>query len=157
FERPATRFVATFVGRASVLSAVLEGEGTVRVDQVRWPAELSPDLAGTNPGETVDLVVRPESLTFASAGDSRALAGRVTERRYAGPVTYYQVTLAAGGEVEVLADSDAAMVGGEVWVVPNEEGPKPRVFPGSAGVSPAQVNEQARPTRTPALPGFTQP
>ena len=128
YERPATRFVATFVGRASVLQAVLEGDGSVRVTQVRWPAEPSPELAGTAPGEEVDLVVRPESLTFATAGDANALAGRVTERRYAGPVTYYLVALAAGGEVEVLAASDAAGVGEEVWVVPNEEGPAPRLF-----------------------------
>ncbi len=125
YERPATRFVATFVGRASVLQAVFEGKGAVRVGQARWPAETSGEIAS---GEEVDLVVRPESLTFAYAGDSRTLAGRVTERRYAGPVTYYIVALKDGGEVEVLAASGAAAVGEEVWVVPNEEGPRARAF-----------------------------
>src|SRR4030095_15310688 len=33
YERPAPRFVATFVGRASVLPAVFEGNGAVRVGQ----------------------------------------------------------------------------------------------------------------------------
>jgi ABC-type Fe3+/spermidine/putrescine transport system ATPase subunit len=136
YERPATRFVATFVGRASVLPGVLEAEGAVRVGPVRWPAKPAPELTKTAPGEKVDLVVRPESLTFAAAADPGALAGRITERRYAGPVTYFQVSLAAGGEVEVLAASDAAAVGEEVQVVPNAEGPMPRLFkrnPGSAG------------------------
>ena len=136
YERPATRFVATFVGRASVLPGVWEAEGAVRVGSVRWSAEPAPELTTTAPGEEVDLVIRPESLTFAAAGDPRALAGKITERRYAGPVTYYQVSLAAGGEVEVLAASGAATVGDEVSVVPNAEGPMPRLFkrnPGSAG------------------------
>jgi ABC-type Fe3+/spermidine/putrescine transport system ATPase subunit len=127
YERPATRFVATFVGRASVLQAVLE-DGAIRVGPVSWSAEPASELAGTAPGEKVDLVVRPESLTLASAADSKALAGRVIERRYAGPVTYYLVSLAAGGEVEVLAASGAAAVGDEVSVVPNKEGPRARAF-----------------------------
>jgi ABC-type Fe3+/spermidine/putrescine transport system ATPase subunit len=127
YESPATRFVATFVGRASVLPAKLEEDG-VSIGSLRWPAELSPELANAAPGAAVDLVVRPESLAFAPAGDSNALGGRVTERRYAGPVTYYQVALAGGGEAEVLAASGAATVGDEVRVAPNPEGPRGRVF-----------------------------
>jgi ABC-type Fe3+/spermidine/putrescine transport system ATPase subunit len=136
YERPATRFVATFVGRASVLPAVLEGDGAVWVPHpalggvgpVRWSAAPAPELAGAAPGEPVDLVVRPESLTFAAAGDPRALAGRVIERRYAGPVTYYQLVLVAGGEVEVLAPSGAAAPGDAVRVAPDPKGPVPRLF-----------------------------
>jgi ABC-type Fe3+/spermidine/putrescine transport system ATPase subunit len=136
YERPATRFVATFVGRASVLPAVLEGDGAVWVPHpalggvgpVRWSATPAPELAGAAPGDAVDLVVRPESLTFAAAADPLALAGRVIERRYAGPVTYYQVALVAGGEVEVLAPSGAAAPGDPVRVAPNPKGPAPRLF-----------------------------
>ncbi len=136
YERPATRFVATFVGRAGVLSAVLAENGAVlEAGGVRWPAEPSPELAGAAPGEKVDLVMRPESLAFAPAGDSKGLAGRVIERRYAGGVAFYQVALQAGGEVEVLAPSGAAAVDQEVWVAPEPSGPKPRMFaPGSAGI-----------------------
>ncbi|HEX3556000.1 MAG TPA: ABC transporter ATP-binding protein [Thermoanaerobaculia bacterium] len=154
YERPATRFVATFVGRAGVLPGVLEGDGAVWVPHpalsgatgasagpVRWSAAPAPELAGAGPGEEVDLVVRPESLAFVSAGDPGALAGRVTERRYAGPVTYYQVALAAGGEVEVLAPSGAATTGDAVRVAPNAQGPAPRLF--------RQMREPMR--------GFTEP
>jgi ABC-type Fe3+/spermidine/putrescine transport system ATPase subunit len=129
YERPATRFVATFVGRASVLPAVLEGDGAVFVaGRVRWRAEPAPEIAADDLGKAVDVVLRPESLTFVSAGSSDALAGQITERRYAGPVTYYQVALTAGGEVEVLAASGAARVGEAVWVAPDARGPRPRVF-----------------------------
>jgi ABC-type Fe3+/spermidine/putrescine transport system ATPase subunit len=117
YERPATRFVATFVGRASALPAGL----------VSWPAEPAPEITGAS-GEEVELVVRPESLAFRPAGDPGTLAGRVTERRYAGPVTYYQVALDAGGELEVLAPSGAAAVGDAVHVAPDPKGPAPRLF-----------------------------
>ncbi|HEX4960665.1 MAG TPA: ABC transporter ATP-binding protein [Thermoanaerobaculia bacterium] len=138
YERPATRFVATFVGRASVLPSVMEGDGAVWVPKtaltgegavpVRWSAEPAPELQGAAPGEEVDLVVRPESLAFSPTADPRALAGRVTERRYAGQVTYYEVALTAGGEVEVLAPSGAAATGDAVRVVPSAAGPAPRMF-----------------------------
>ena len=139
YERPVTRFVATFVGRASVLPCVLEGDGAVWVPYppgdaagpVRWSAVRAPETEEMKPGEEAALVVRPESLAFVAAGDPQApqaLAGRVTERRYAGPVTYYQVALAPGGEVEVLAPSGAATVGDAVRVAPEPRGPAPRIF-----------------------------
>jgi ABC-type Fe3+/spermidine/putrescine transport system ATPase subunit len=130
YEWPATRFVATFVGRASVLPGMLAGEG-VAIGPVRWPAARSPETEGMTAGERVDLVVRPESLAFAASADPQALAGKVIERRYAGAVTYYQVALAAGGELEVLGPSGAAAVGDAVRVAPavvSQGVPAPRIF-----------------------------
>jgi putative spermidine/putrescine transport system ATP-binding protein len=131
YERPATRFVATFVGRASALPGVLEEGGRVRLagaPDVPWSGVPAPELAAARPGEAVELIARPESLAFGPDGDPAALAGRVVERRYAGPVTYYQVALAAGPEVEVLAPAGAASPGDEVRVAPEPRGPAPRIF-----------------------------
>jgi ABC-type Fe3+/spermidine/putrescine transport system ATPase subunit len=128
YERPQTRFVATFVGRASVLPGVLEADGTVRIAALSWTAERSAELQSAPPGDRVAFVVRPESLTFRPPTDEQSMAGGVIGRRYAGPVTYFQVALAAGGEVEVLAPSGAAAVGDEVRVGRDPRGPQPRVF-----------------------------
>ena len=82
YERPATRFVATFVGRASVLPGVLEGDGAVWVPHPALGGGRPARCAGPRrvlprrrigPGEEVDLVVRPESLAFVAGSDPRAL------------------------------------------------------------------------------------
>jgi ABC-type Fe3+/spermidine/putrescine transport system ATPase subunit len=127
YERPATRFVAGFVGRASGLPGVLAADGGVRLDGVVWRGEPAPDAVAA-PGTPVELVVRPESLAFRPEGDPNALDGRVTERRYAGAATFYAVELARGGEVEVLAPSAAAAEGDAVRVAPIPGGLPPRIF-----------------------------
>jgi len=97
YERPATLFVATFVGRANVLrgptaQALVAGEG-----------------GGGGEGGGV-LVVRPERLRFAGAG----VAGVVKERRYTGAAAFYQVETERGERLEVQAGPDAARVGDRV-------------------------------------------
>ncbi|HEX3528231.1 MAG TPA: ABC transporter ATP-binding protein [Thermoanaerobaculia bacterium] len=127
YERPATRFVAGFVGRASGLPGILTADGGVRIGDVIWPGLPAPDV-GTVPGTPVELVVRPESLAFSSEGDRNALAGRVVERRYAGSATFYAVELAMGREVEVLASAGAAAEGDTVRVAPAPGGLPARIF-----------------------------
>jgi ABC-type Fe3+/spermidine/putrescine transport system ATPase subunit len=120
YERPATRFVAGFVGRASAFPGIYE-DGKVRLRSGEiWAGEPAGDLTS---GEPVELVVRPESLVFLSDG----LPGRVTERRYAGPISYFQVAL-DGHEVEVMAPSGAAAEGDAVSVGLGTSGPRPRIF-----------------------------
>jgi putative spermidine/putrescine transport system ATP-binding protein len=92
YERPASLFVATFVGRANVLRGA-----TARA-------------LGARDGEAV--VVRPERLRFADAG----LPGIVRERRYTGATAFYQVDTERGDRLEVLGEPDAARVGDRVYV-----------------------------------------
>jgi ABC-type Fe3+/spermidine/putrescine transport system ATPase subunit len=154
YERPATRFVATFVGRAAVLPGTAvesrrDGESDVEVaaSGVRWrAASVAAEAAGAA-GARVDLVVRPEALAFVAAGAEGALPGRVAGRRYAGPVTLYRVELEVGHDVEVAVaergiaagGTAAAAAGDRVHVAPRPEGPAPRAFP-----TPGRPGEDAR-------------
>lgn len=92
YDRPASLFVATFVGRANVLKG-----RTARA-------------LGGRDGEV--LVIRPERLRFADAG----LSGIVRERRYTGAAAFYQVDTEPGDRIEVLAAPDAAQVGQRVYL-----------------------------------------
>jgi ABC-type Fe3+/spermidine/putrescine transport system ATPase subunit len=129
YERPATRFVSTFVGRASVLPGRFEpgfergagGRGAVRLDgpgEIVWSGVAGEPLEA---GEPVEMTVRPESLAFVAPGSPGSLAGQVVERRYAGLVTYFLVEIEGGAEIEVLAaaaGAGAATEGETVAVAP---------------------------------------
>ena len=128
FEKPETRFVATFIGRSSVVPVVWESSGARLPHGPVWPA--IPDAAVAE-GSDADLVVRPEALEFTARPRPEALPGEVAERRYAGRVAYFRVVTEAAGEIEVLAPPLAARDGDRVFVVPAPGGPVPRVFPRS--------------------------
>ena len=140
YERPATRFVAGFVGRASAFPGTYEGDGKVRLPSGEaWAGEPADPAEALRQGEPAELVVRPESLVFLPDEIPGGLPGRVTERRYAGPVSYFQVALALdrdGHEVEVMAPSGAAAEGDAVSVGLGASGPRPRIFRSAAGVKP---------------------
>ena len=92
YERPATLFVATFVGRANV---------------VRGPTARA---LGVSDGQVA--VVRPERLRFADRG----LAALVKDRRYTGAAAFYEIETEHGARLDVLAAPDAARVGDRVHV-----------------------------------------
>jgi len=126
YESPATRFVATFIGRASVLPATWEAGGRARLAAgVAWTAAPEPGLSG---GEPVDVVVRPEALAFTSDAGADAVAGRVTGSRFAGRVAYFDVILPTGESLEVLAPPDAAAADRAVFVRVAGDGPPPRAY-----------------------------
>ncbi|MEM7480449.1 MAG: ABC transporter ATP-binding protein [Acidobacteriota bacterium] len=140
YGRPATPFVATFVGHASVLAGEWAPGGVRLAPNVLWRGDLA-DGETVRDGETVDWVVRPESLALSSMPSSSAdpaestLAGEVVDRKFMGPLTYYRVALERGGseaarpELEVLAPADAAKQGDAVRVELRPDGLVPRVFP----------------------------
>ena len=128
YEAPASRFVASFVGRSSVLQAVWEpasGGLAVLPTGQRWDAVAGDALAK---GERVDLLVRPDALHFAPEGVAGAAAGTVSACRYEGRLSLFTVALDSLADVEVLARSHAALVGERSAVLPLEDGPKPRAY-----------------------------
>jgi ABC-type Fe3+/spermidine/putrescine transport system ATPase subunit len=127
YRSPATRFVATFIGRASVLPAAWQASGTARLDGgPAWRADAVGPLAE---GQAVDLVVRPEAVTFAAGPGS--IAGTVTARRFAGREAFYDVETGVG-TLEVLSPPDAAKIGDTVSLSQAPAAPLPRAYPRTA-------------------------
>jgi ABC-type Fe3+/spermidine/putrescine transport system ATPase subunit len=89
YERPATAFVAEFVGTMNRLPATLSG-GAVEVLGTRRP------VAGSSPTGPVEALIRPEALAVTDGGDAR-----VVTRTFSGASTRLLVALPGGAEVRV--------------------------------------------------------
>lgn len=104
YARPATAFVAEFVGTMSRIPGVLDAGGTtVAVLGRRLPVDGDP-----GEGNDVDVLVRPESvrLTADDMGDARVVA-----TAFLGAVTRVTVRLADGTEVKAdLRTHEAAVL-----------------------------------------------
>ena len=110
YERPATRFVAHFIGLTNVFRGTViecqEGETVIRTDRgftIRAAAS-----AGVRVGDPVELVVRPERIQLSEerrAAADNCLDGSVAEVVYQGVATEYQVRDDAGHGVRVVVQN----------------------------------------------------
>jgi ABC-type Fe3+/spermidine/putrescine transport system ATPase subunit len=121
YERPASRHVAQFIGRASLLPAEWAGEqARIVVGGVaqEGPAITADPAVAPGRGTRWLAVLRPESLSidYAERADSPAWAGEVVSRRYAGGFVVYGVRLAGDVRVEVSTDDGAWTEGQSVTV-----------------------------------------
>jgi iron(III) transport system ATP-binding protein len=84
YERPATPFVADFVGKVNVLPAVALGNGRFQVS--RLELECAGDGSEHAPGTPVRLYLRPEDRAVEGALDGAAnrVHGRVTKVEFLG-------------------------------------------------------------------------
>jgi len=96
YERPASRFVAEFIGESNVIEGRATADGLfVATGGARFPLGLARDDAATR--DATLMMVRPEKLSFAASTDSPgALAGEVAGRIYVGDCTRYLVEVAGG-------------------------------------------------------------
>jgi spermidine/putrescine transport system ATP-binding protein len=99
YERPATAFVAGFLGVSNLLPGVVEGPDAVRLDT----GELIRARVNGRAGR-VAAGVRPEKITLGSGGGANELAGTVSESAYIGVATQVVVRTAAG-TVQVFAQN----------------------------------------------------
>jgi spermidine/putrescine transport system ATP-binding protein len=108
YERPATRFVAGFIGTSNLLSGRVESiDGGVAL--LRFGAAdrvLLPVRGAMTPGDPVDVSIRPEKIdlhrTEPAANGHSMLSGVVTEVVYHGTSTNYTVRTVAGADVVVF-------------------------------------------------------
>jgi putative spermidine/putrescine transport system ATP-binding protein len=108
YERPATRWIADFVGESNFLEGVGQG-GAIRLRA----GGLANAARRLLEGEPAVLVIRPEKFRLAPPSDAAGhdrLAGTVRERVYLGNLTRHVVELADGSVVQVEEQNRA---GGE--------------------------------------------
>ena len=100
FERPESKFVASFLGRASFLEGHLR-EGKVETGVGRFNAVALEGYNTVYDGAPVDVLVRPDDLR-ATPTDPEVADGVVVSRQYVGPSFIYRVELDSGETVHCL-------------------------------------------------------
>jgi spermidine/putrescine transport system ATP-binding protein len=103
YERPATTFVAGFIGVSNLMPATVSGPGHVRLES---GPEVEGDTGDLDAGEGCYVVVRPEKLRVepvgAASGGSNGLPrveGIVESSLYLGTAT--QIVVGLGGDVRM--------------------------------------------------------
>jgi iron(III) transport system ATP-binding protein len=101
YREPACAFVADFVGKVNVLSAVAEGAGRFRIGSLLFSGAIG--AAAVAPGTRVKLYLRPEDVLVdgASHGNANAAKGTVRKIEFLGAFCLVTVTL-AGAEDQPL-------------------------------------------------------
>jgi putative spermidine/putrescine transport system ATP-binding protein len=117
YRRPATPFVARFLGRANFLTGTVAGSEAGRTVVALDGGALS-IVAGPRPGlvagQAVHAVVRQESIRLepagegAGAGSPNRFAATIVFHAFAGQAHHYVVQLADGRELEVAAPGASA-------------------------------------------------
>ncbi|NIR42804.1 MAG: ABC transporter ATP-binding protein [Gemmatimonadetes bacterium] len=142
YRRPATEFVATFLGRVGVVAATVErfspnGDVVCRLPgDATWTATAPAAEPPLEPGAAIRLMARPEAVEICGPDEAEAVRGVVDDRRFAGSVYVYTIEV-EGGRLEVQATGDVARVGAAV-------GLRPPSAPDGLFAFPARSSEAAR-------------
>ena len=138
YEHPKTRFVAGFIGTSNLLSGMVTSTdpatGGAVIDLGDGGRIVVP-AAHKQPGDELEITVRPEKITLVAAGPDGAdaalpvrvsqhdcaLRGTVAEVVYLGTSTNYNVSTSAGAEVVVYSqnsanDASGPQRGEQVWL-----------------------------------------
>jgi spermidine/putrescine transport system ATP-binding protein len=114
YERPATRFVAGFIGTSNVLEGPVQSvsDGVAVLTFGAGDRVLVRVPPTVTPGDKLEVSVRPEKIDLHRSGDPSqsgrsVLSGIVTEVVYHGTATNYTVTTAAGPDF-VVFDQNAS-------------------------------------------------
>jgi iron(III) transport system ATP-binding protein len=112
YQRPASRFVAAFIGKASFLAGkVREVQENMVVVEVLGQSWRVFNLGGQlQQDQDADLVIRPEGVILGHPGE-QPLEGRITLLSYLGPVIEYEITLNGGAALAVTVS-----VLGQEWL-----------------------------------------
>ncbi|MDA7968378.1 MAG: ABC transporter ATP-binding protein [Gammaproteobacteria bacterium] len=99
YHRPATRFVADFIGEGVLLDGVVESGDAVKTELATLRGEIDPQFA---PGDTVQVLLRPDDIVHDDAGPRFA---KIKKRAFRGENYLYTLALPSGREILSLVPS----------------------------------------------------
>jgi spermidine/putrescine transport system ATP-binding protein len=103
YERPATTFVAGFIGVSNLMPGTVTKTGAKGEIELDSGVKVRTEVDGLSTGERCQAVVRPEKLTIGSAGrGSPSVEGLVESSLYLGTSTQLIVQLAEDVRLTVL-------------------------------------------------------
>jgi spermidine/putrescine transport system ATP-binding protein len=108
YERPATRFVAEFIGASTVLRG--HGAAADRVTLAGGETLRVLGLSGIRAGEAIELAIRPERIRLAGGPGENVMDGRVIGVVYQGVQTELTVEIGAGQGLLVFVAEPAPTV-----------------------------------------------
>jgi len=102
YERPATEFVADFIGVSNIVEGtveeIAEGLASIRVGN----AKVAAKCVNVVLGESVRLMIRPEKIRVVEEIRAESLAGRIESAIYLGESTQWIIALEDGRRVTAL-------------------------------------------------------
>jgi spermidine/putrescine ABC transporter ATP-binding subunit len=106
YEQPATSFVATFVGATNLLAGTVSHRDGEMIDVAIDGDLLRVRSAVGQPGDRVEISLRPEALSLVPAGEQppagfALLNGTLSAVEYLGATTRLYLRLAAGRELQL--------------------------------------------------------
>jgi putative spermidine/putrescine transport system ATP-binding protein len=108
YHRPATAFVASFIGKPNRLSGVVAGNGSDGRIDCGQGLSIRAAAVTSDAGSAVDLFIRQEAIRLATSPETadNALAGTIAIRSFSGAQVQYVVRLANGTELVVETPSN---------------------------------------------------
>ncbi|TPM36859.1 ABC transporter ATP-binding protein [Mesorhizobium sp. B2-3-4] len=101
YNRPATKFVANFVGTLNVLEGKVTDAASGKVQVNTQEVSLKGKLNGSKSGDTLSLALRPEAISLGSQpGHDSRLTGEISEVHFLGSVI--RVRVGIGGNTVSL-------------------------------------------------------
>jgi spermidine/putrescine transport system ATP-binding protein len=121
YERPATRFVAGFLGISNLLPGDVEGsDGGYATVRLADDSRVRAPMASTNGHVRVNVGVRPEKIRLREASEAapsghNELTGVVKDASYLGVSTQYQVEARGGARLTVYEQNVERATKAELW------------------------------------------
>ncbi|MCQ2412019.1 MAG: ABC transporter ATP-binding protein [Sphaerochaetaceae bacterium] len=106
YQRPANRFVATFIGRTNLMDAIVKVSGAEKCIVFNNGYTVKMDnLTDVTDGQKVCVSVRPEELVIDTTSEGGSLTGKVLYSTFLGLNTHYVVELSDGTRAEIIQES----------------------------------------------------